>query len=60
MKPDTLRVPLLTVTARPAELSYAAYKQLQRQQDRALRAYRRGRLVHDAAAGPYRKPSPTA
>lgn len=38
--------PLVLVTERPAELSYEAYKELQRQQARLLKAYKRGRLVH--------------
>lgn len=43
--PDHL-APLVVVNERPAELSYEAYKELQRQQDRLLRKYKRGQLVH--------------
>ena len=56
-KPPTQRVPLLTVTERPEGMTFEAYKLLQRQQDRALRAYKRGQLHHDSRTGTYRNPS---
>ena len=56
-KQPTQRVPLLTVTERPEGMTYEAYKLLQRQQDRVLRAYKRGQLLHDSRAGSYRNPS---
>lgn len=42
----TQRVPLLTVTERPEGMTYEAYKLLQRQQEQALKAYKRGQFVH--------------
>ena len=54
----TQRVPLLTVTERPEGMTFEAYKLLQRQQDKALKAYRRGVPVNDPTQKqPYRKPS---
>jgi hypothetical protein len=46
--PDS-QAPLVLVTERPEGMSYEAYKELQRQQDRLLRARKRGRLVFVAS-----------
>lgn len=43
--PDA-QAPLVLVTERPEGMSYEAYKELQRQQDRLLRRRKRGTLVH--------------
>lgn len=53
----TQRVPLLTVTERPEGMTYEAYKVLQRQQYRALRAYKLGQLLHDSRSGSYQNPT---
>ena len=45
-KETTQRVPLLTVTECPEGMTFEAYKLLLRQQDKALKAYKRGQLVH--------------
>lgn len=42
--PDS-QAPLVLVTERPEGMTYEAYKELQRQQQRLLRARKRGRLV---------------
>lgn len=44
-------IPLVPVTARPEGMTYEAYKELQRQQDRRLKEHKRGRLVF-VADGP--------
>lgn len=43
--PDA-QAPLVLVTERPEGMTYEAYKELQRQQQRLLRARKRGRLIH--------------
>lgn len=43
--PDA-QAPLVCVTERPEGMSYEAYKELQRQQDRLLKARKKGTLVH--------------
>lgn len=41
--------PLAPVNGRPEGMSFEAYKELQRQQDQALRRHKRGKLVHQAS-----------
>lgn len=46
--PDS-EAPLVLVTERPEGMTFDAYKELQRQQQRLLRARKRGRLVFVAS-----------
>lgn len=46
--PDS-QAPLVLVTERPEGMTFEAYKELQRQQQRLLRARKRGRLVFVAS-----------
>ena len=56
---STNQIPLLTITERPDGMSFQAYKELQRQQDRMLRNYKRGRLVFISnGSKTYQKPTP--
>lgn len=41
--------PLAPVNGRPEGMSFEAYKELQRQQDQALRRHKRGQLIHQAS-----------
>lgn len=40
------QAPLVTVNERPEGMNFETYKELQRQQDRLLKQYKRGKLVH--------------
>jgi hypothetical protein len=39
-------LPLVPVTGRPEGMTWEAYKQLQREQDKRLRLHKKGRVVH--------------